>query len=51
MWFGSNDRSEASLDELYRWLGSAKSHRIRLAVMDMWKPFRASTLKAEHAHR
>ncbi len=49
IWFGGHDRSEASLDEFYQWLGSAKSHRIRLAVMDMWKPFRASTLKAEHA--
>ena len=49
IWFGGHDRSEASLDEFYQWLGSAKSHRIRLAVMDRWKPFRASTLKAEHA--
>lgn len=48
IWFGGHDRSEASLDEFSQWLGSAKSHRIRLAVMDMWKPFRASTLKAEH---
>ena len=49
IWFGGHDRSETSMDEFYQWLGSTKSHRIRLAVMDMWKPFRASTLKAEHA--
>jgi transposase len=24
----------------YDWLGPKKSERIRLAVMDMWKPFR-----------
>ncbi len=49
IWFGGNDRSEASMDEFYQWLGSTKSTRIRLAVMDRWKPFCASTLKAEHA--
>lgn len=49
IWFGGNDRSEASMDKFYQWLGSTKSKRIRLAVMDMWKPVRASTLKAEHA--
>jgi transposase len=49
IWFGGEDRSEASMDEFYKWLGPAKSKRIRLAVMDMWKAFRNSTLKAEHA--
>ena len=49
IWFGGEDRSEASMDVFYTWLGPRKSHRIRLAVMDMWKPFRASTLKPEHA--
>ena len=43
IWFGGQDRSEASLDLFYQWLGAAKSKRIRLAVMDMWKPFRNST--------
>lgn len=47
-WFGGQDRSEARRDECYQWLGPTKSTRIRLAVRDMWKPFRASTLKAEH---
>ena len=49
IWFGGSDRSEASMDLFYKWLGPRKSKRIRLAVMDMWKPFRTSTLKAEHA--
>jgi transposase len=49
IWFGGVDRSIASLDEFYTWLGPLKSKQIRLAVMDMWKPFRASTLKAENA--
>jgi transposase len=45
IWFGGQDRSEASLDEFFAWLGPQKSARIRLAVMDMWKPFRASTTR------
>src|SRR4029450_10070630 len=49
IWFGGHDRSEASLDELFAWLGPEKSPRIRLAVMGMWKAFRKSTLKAGHA--
>lgn len=49
IWFGGEDRSEASMDAFYAWLGTKKSRRIRLAVMDMWKPFRRSTLKPEHA--
>jgi transposase len=49
IWFGGKDRSEASMDFFYQELGPTKSHRIRLAVMDMWKPFRTSTLKLTHA--
>jgi len=49
IWFGGKDRTEASMDEFYKGLGPSVSKRIRLAVMDMWKPFRTSTLKAEHA--
>jgi transposase len=49
IWFGGHDRSEASMALFYAWLGPKKSARIRLAVMDMWKPFRTSTLKAQHA--
>jgi transposase len=49
IWFGGKDRSEASLDEFFAWLGLKKSRKIRLAVMDMWKAFRKSTLKEGHA--
>ena len=47
IWFGGTDRSEASLDQFYAWLSPRKAARLRLAVMDMWKPFRLST--ARHA--
>lgn len=43
IWFGGKDRSEASMQQFYEWLGPKKSKRIRLAVMDMWKPFRKVT--------
>ena len=43
IWFGGVDRSEASMDEFYTWLGPRKCRGVRLAVMDMWKAFRAST--------
>jgi transposase len=49
IWFGGKDRSEESMDEFYKWLGPSTSKHIRLAVMDMWKAFRNSTLKPEHA--
>jgi len=42
IWFGGEDRSEASMDQFYRFLGENKAKRIRLAVMDMWKAFRNS---------
>ena len=45
IWFGGADRSEASMDEFYRFLGEKPCQRIRLAVMDMWKPFRNSTVQ------
>ena len=47
IWFGGKDRSEASMSEFYVWLGAKKSGRIRLAVMDTWRPFRLAT--AAHA--
>jgi transposase len=43
IWFGGDDRSEASMTQCYQWLGDKKWRRIRLAVMDMWKPFRNAT--------
>lgn len=45
IWFGGSDRSEASLDQFFAWLGPGKSARIQLAVMDMWKAFTKSTGK------
>jgi transposase len=44
IWFGGEDRSEASMAQFYDWLGEKKSRGVRLAVMDMWKPFRNATL-------
>jgi len=46
IWFGGVDRSEQSLDRFFQELGPKKNQGIRLAVMDMWKAFRKSTLKA-----
>jgi transposase len=43
IWFGGQGRTESDLDQFYAWLGSKKCRRIRLAVMDMWKAFRAAT--------
>jgi transposase len=40
IWFGGKDRSEASMQEFYDWLGPKKTKKIRLIIMDMWKPFR-----------
>lgn len=43
IWFGGQDRSEQGMDMFYEFLGEKAASRIRLAVMDMGKPFRAST--------
>lgn len=43
LWFGGEDRSQASLAQFYEWLGEKQAQRIRLAVMDMWKAFRKAT--------
>src|SRR5271155_4807412 len=43
LWFGGQDRSEASMDEFYQFLGEKKAKKLRLAVMDMWKAFGTST--------
>jgi transposase len=45
IWFGGVDRSEESMDLFFKEWGEKKTGKIRLAVMDMWKPFRNSTLK------
>ena len=46
IWFGGENRSEASMAQFYEWLGARKTKGIRLAVMDMWKPFRNATSAA-----
>jgi transposase len=43
IWFGGVDRSEVSMDMFYEWLGTTKTKKIQLAVMDMWKAFEKST--------
>lgn len=45
IWYGGEDRSEASMDMFYEGLGPKKAKKIRLAVMDMWKAFEKSTGK------
>ena len=47
LWFGGTDHSAESLAMFYEFLGPERSQGIRLAVMDMWKPFRKAT--AAHA--
>ncbi len=49
IWFGGTDRSEASMAAFYDWLGPKKSRKVRLAVVDMWKPFRNARDKAPQA--
>jgi len=49
IWFGGVDRSEDSMRMFYDFLGTARAKRIRLAVMDMWKPFR-NVPEAEAPH-
>ena len=43
IWFGGDGRSEADMDRFYASLDEESREKIRLAVMDMWKPFRKST--------
>ena len=43
IWFGGTDRSVASMTMFYDFLGVPETAGIRLAVMDMWKPFRTAT--------
>jgi transposase len=49
IWFGGHDRSEQSMDLFFAWLGREKSSKIRVAVLDMWKAFRNSTLREGNA--
>lgn len=45
IWFGGQDRSQESMDQFYAFLGVESSKNIDLAVMDMWKAFRNSTIQ------
>jgi hypothetical protein len=40
VWFGGADRGEAREDEFCRFRGEEPAKRVRLAMIDMWKPFR-----------
>lgn len=42
IWFGGENRSKESMDLFYQELGADKCKNIRLAIMDMWKPFSKS---------
>lgn len=42
IWFGGEDRSEASMNSFYDWLGPKKAKKVRLVVMDMWRAFEKS---------
>jgi len=42
IWFGGEGRTQADMDRFYADLGQEAAKKIRLAIMDMWKPFRKS---------
>ena len=45
IWFGGTDRWDASMDEFFTWQGPKKCRRMQLAVMDLWKACRNSTMR------
>ena len=45
IWMGRDGRSEEDMDVFFKEMGSKRCRGIRLAVMDMWKPFRNSLYK------
>jgi transposase len=47
IWMGGEGRTKQDLDMFFNEIGIERSCGIELAVMDMWKPFRNSTM--EHA--
>ena len=44
IWVGGEGRKETDIDLFFKALGRKKSARIKLAAMDMWKPFRNSVI-------
>ena len=50
IWFGGDGRTEKDMDMFYAFVSQENAEKIRLAIMDMWKPFRHSTqAHAPHA--
>ena len=45
IWVGGRGRTEADLDAFFTALGAKKSAAIKIAAMDMWRPFRNSLAK------
>ncbi|MDN3511719.1 MAG: transposase [Candidatus Jettenia sp.] len=45
IWVGEEGRREEDLDLFYTTLSDSQKKNISIVVMDMWKPFRKSTLK------
>jgi transposase len=45
VWIGGKDRSQASFEAFFTWLGDDKCRLITLCVMDMWKPYLAALKK------
>jgi transposase len=45
IWFDGPDRRQASMERFYQWLGPKRCSKVELAVMDMWEPFAAATVK------
>lgn len=45
IWVGEAGRKEVDMDKFFEEIGVKKAQKIRLAVMDMWKPFRNSLQK------
>lgn len=46
IWMGGQGRTEQDLQQFFHAMGPQRCSSIRLAVMDMWKPFRKATLQA-----
>ena len=44
IWVGGEGRKQVDIDLFFKALGEKKSARIKLAAMDMWKPFRNSVI-------
>ncbi len=45
IWVGGQGRGEEDLNCFFNDIGERKAHQIKLAAMDMWKPFRKSVTK------